>query len=439
MTNTDISPEPETPTAPPAPQLRADEAAYEQAVNDNLKRNYLALLAHGLFGMTGFRLLNAPTFLPAYIYLLSESDVVVGLIVAAQHIGSSLASLPGGNMIAHRKRIVPVFIFIGGMMRLQVLGIALAGLFLPETWTLTATAIFLLFFGMFSGMQGVSFNYTVSRLVPVKMRGRMMGFRNFMAGIVSAGVAYFGGSYFIDNNIWGNGYATTFLLAFVLTAIGLIFLLWIREPEPPTVQEQASFASRLMELPTLLRQSEGFARYLVAATLAALAISAVPFYILYAGEKQVLTGSYIGALTVAFMLLQTTSTPAWGYMADHLGNKLVIVISIMIWIAALVLMLTVDTEWVLIVVFGGVGIGMGGFQIASQNILLEFGDRNSLPMLIATAGMLSSLMFAIGPILAGFFVAAFSYSALFTVAIALKVVSLIVTVFFVREPRHANK
>ncbi len=414
----------------------AAEAAYNVEVRASLKRNYIALLVHGLFGMTGFRLLNAPTFLPAYIFLLSGSDIVVGLVLAAQHIGSAIAALPGGNLISHRKRIVPLFIRVGGLMRAQVLGIALAGLLLPEEWTLIATGIFLLLFGLFSGMQGVAFNYTVSKLVPLRVRGRMMGFRNFMAGIVSAGVAYAGGSYFIDHNTLGNGYATTFLLAFVLTAIGLLALFAVHEPEPPTVQQRAKLSARLKELPTLVRNSPGFSRYVFAASLSALAVAAVPFYILYAGTQVELSGADIGLLTVAFLVLQTVVTPAWGYLADHVGNKLVFVCSIAIWTGSLVLMFMADSMFLLSVVFGGIGIGLGGFMIASQNILLEFGHRENLPMLIAVASMANSTMFAIGPILAGIFVTSFSYQALFVIAIVLKLIAVLVTVFLVREPRH---
>jgi len=417
----------------------AAEAAYEASITASFKRNYIALVAHGLFGMTGFRLLNAPTFLPAYIFLLSGSDAIVGLVLAAQHIGAAIAALPAGNLISHRKRILPVFLRVGGLMRLMILGIALAGLLLPASWTLAATGIFLLLFGMFSGMQGVAFNYTVSKLVPVRVRGRMMGFRNFMAGIVSAGVAWLGGSYFIDHNTLGNGYATTFLLAFVLTAIGLLALFWIKEPEPPTVPEQARLRDRLRTLPALMKNSRGFSRYVFAASITALAIAAVPFYILYAGQKVALDGSDIGLLTVAFLVLQTLVTPAWGFLADHAGNKLVFVGAIAIWTASLVLMLVADSIPLLAIVFSGVGVGLGGFMIASQNILLEFGDRQDLPMLIAVANMANYAMFAIGPILAGQFLSHFSYTALFSIAIGLKVIAVLITLFLVEEPRNAGR
>jgi MFS family permease len=195
-------------------------------------------------------------------------------------------------------------------------------------------------------------------------------------------------------------------------------------------------SSRMLELPALLRSNLAFSRYLFAAGLAALAASAVPFYILYAGERIVLTGTYIGVLTFAFMLAGTVVTPAWGYLADRVGNKIVYISAIGVWAASLSSMLLVNGDWILVVVFSGVGVGLGGFQIASQNILLEFGDRNSLPMMLGVANTTTSIMAATGPILAGLFIESFSYSSLFAIAIFLKIMAVIVMLLFVKEPRH---
>ncbi|MCA3758860.1 MAG: hypothetical protein IM669_15205, partial [Phenylobacterium sp.] len=45
------------------PEAEAREAEYEAFVWDNLKRNYIGNYLHGMLGMTGFRLINAPTFM----------------------------------------------------------------------------------------------------------------------------------------------------------------------------------------------------------------------------------------------------------------------------------------------------------------------------------------------------------------------------------------
>lgn len=50
-----------------AKSLEEQEAEYDRFVWANLRRNYIGHYLHGMLGMTGFRLVNAPTFLPAYL------------------------------------------------------------------------------------------------------------------------------------------------------------------------------------------------------------------------------------------------------------------------------------------------------------------------------------------------------------------------------------
>ena len=48
-------------------------------VESNLKRNYISYFLHGMLGLTGFRLIYAPTFIPAYVQMLTGSTVMVDL------------------------------------------------------------------------------------------------------------------------------------------------------------------------------------------------------------------------------------------------------------------------------------------------------------------------------------------------------------------------
>ena len=110
---------------------RAAEARFQAEVRGSLRRNYLAHLAHGLLGQTGMRMINAPTFIPAYVASLAGSDVYVGLARGLQYLGMSLSPVVGATLIEHRRRVLPVGFVIGVLMRVQILGLALGGLLLP--------------------------------------------------------------------------------------------------------------------------------------------------------------------------------------------------------------------------------------------------------------------------------------------------------------------
>jgi predicted MFS family arabinose efflux permease len=82
---------------------------------------------------------------------------------------------------------------------------------------------------------------------------------------------------------------------------------------------------------------------------------------------------------------------------------------------------------------------MGGFQISSQNLVLEFGLRDDLPMRIAISNAATSLMMALGPLLGGFIVTSLSYVAVFWTAIAVQAAALALVIARVEEPRFRQR
>ena len=415
------------------------ERRYELQVKRDLNRNFYAHLGHGMLGQTGFRLVNAPTFLPAYIMLLSGgSEMMVGLALSLQALGMTLTPFVGANLIEHRKRVLPVGFLVGGMMRLSILLIALSGFLLAGTQALLAIMVCLTMLGLFQGMQGVIFNFLMSKVIPVKKRGRLTGLRNFLAGITSAAVAWLGGHYLLGDVPTAQGYSMTFLLAFVLTSIGLLILLWVREPEPPTVKIKQGLWQRLGEVPALLRNDTAFTRYFLARSLATMGRMAMPFYILFAGQTIGLTGQTLGVITFAFTIAGTVSNLAWGAMADRRGFRGTFLLSISLWVLSTLVLLIADSFWATVLVFIGIGVAVQGFQNSAMNLTLEFGDRDNLPMRIAIANTASEVAGTIGPLLGGLLAAAFGFEAVFAVSIAFLVVGGIVVRIYVPEPRLRN-
>jgi MFS family permease len=420
-----------------SPEVVPDrEAEFATLVRRDLRRNYVAHLFHGLFGQTGFRLVTAPTFVPAYISELSGGSALwVGATRAAQALGQCLSPLYSATVIEHRHKVLPVALRIGSLVRLQVLGMALAGFFLGAGLTLVAMCVFLGLFGFFMGMQGVTFNFLMAKVIPVDLRGRLAGLRNALAGVTSASVGFLSGAYFVQHDTFGNGYATTFLVAFVLTEFGLLMMWFIREPESPGVRARSNVAARLRDLPALLRSDSNFAVFLLACVLGSLGRIAMPYYVLYAGQRLAIDGSRLGVLTAVFLLSATVLNLFWGSVADRFGFRAVFLGSIAIWIAGTVALFEVDTFTGVAGVFVAIGTGSGGFMMGQQNLVLEFGTREDLPLRIGAANSLTEAMGVIAPLAGGAIATWWSFAAVFAVAIAFKLAAALVIQLRLAEPR----
>ncbi|KDP86942.1 MFS transporter [Cupriavidus basilensis] len=422
-------------THAPGAQHELAEHHFRAHVQQHLPRNAQAYLIHGMLGMTGFRLVTAPTFVPAYIYLLSGSKLVVGCVLSAQYAGMAMSSIWGATQIEHRQRVMPLIYLVGWLVRLQILGLGLSAFLLSGDGALTAAAVFLLLFGLFNGVQNVTFNYLTSKIIPLERRGMLSALRNFLGGLIAAAVAYLGGRFLVGGNVFGNGYATTFLAAFVLTSLGISALTRMREPVLHDVRSQSGFRQRIREVPALLRADKHYVRFFVARALVAFSMMAVPFYAIYVGSHLPLSGATLGYLSIAYLLAQTTSNLAWGRIADRYGYRLVFLGSIGLWAVSTAALLLCDGLGAFLLVFCGLGAGFGGYFLSADNFALEFGNRRDRPMLLAVSDTATYAMMACGPVLGGLLAQGVRFSLVFVAAIAVMGIAFALALR-VEEPRR---
>lgn len=422
--------------APENNSLADRENVYQNFVHSNLKRNYVAHYLHGMLGMTGFRLVNAPTFMPAYLHALSGSKTIVGLGLALSAFGSVVSPIFGATQIEHRKRVLPVAVVMGLLMRFQILGLAVAGWFLSGRSLLIATLAFLLLLGLFTGAQRVAFQLLLGKVIPVHLRGRLQAWRNVSGGVIAAGLSYFAGRYLVETNFLGNGYGSTFLLAFVLTSLGLTALrVLMREPEPPTVRPQMAMRQRMREFPQLLRTTPGLGHFLVAQSFAVAGRIATPFYILYASKTIALTGANVGLLSVAYLGADTVANLVWGYTGDKIGFRSILITALCIWAGSTLMLMHSNGFVGFFLAFCGLGAAQSGYLMSVTTMVLEFGSRDDMAMRLALSTTAEGIMAASGPLLGGVMASTLGYTALFSTSIGCQVVALLLLILFVEDPR----
>jgi hypothetical protein len=297
-------------------------------------------------------------------------------------------------------------------------------------------------------MQRVAFQMVIAKLIPDDRRGRLQGWRNLAGGIVAAILSFAAGKWLIDANAFGNGYATTFLFAFLLTSMGLLALgLWAREPDAPVVREQVGLRQRMRDIPSLLADRDY--RWFMAAQLLAMAGRiAAPFYILIAtgigrdgngAGALTLDGATIGLLSLAFLGADTLSNPVWGSIGDKRGYRGTIIASLAFTLAGIALLARADAAWMVVAAFAAFGIGGAGFSLSTQTIVLEFGEREDLPMRIALSTMVEGGVAALTPLIGGAVLLWAGSGTLLATAAVLTSSAALLMILKVRDPRALKR
>jgi MFS family permease len=403
----------------------------------DLRFNFVLLLAHGFLGQTGMRLLQAPTFLPHFVHVIAGNATAVALVRAFQGLGMMLSPIVSASIVERRSRSKGLGLLFGSVMRLQVLLLALIALFVPTENALPLIWLVLGVFGLALGMQGVVFNFLISKTVPVNRRGVLLGLRTTAAGVLLVAVSYVGG-WLVDRAGFPYGYGWTFLLCFVLTSLGLIAFGFLREPDSVEVRDGSiRFRERLGELPELLRAEPGFRRFLVARLAGTLARGVLPIYIVFIGQRLEIGGlAELGTFTAAFVAANSFSGLGWGLLADRVGFKGVFQRALVCWAAANALILVVSPGTLAYAaVYALVGAGLAGFMLAGQNLVLEFGSQRDRPMRIAISNTGSELFGMAGFLIAGLLADRAGAPVVFALSIACQLAALLV-MRGVEEPRR---
>jgi MFS family permease len=435
---------------PPPTSGEQAEAEYQAFIEKNLPRNFAGHFMHGMLGMTGFRIFNSPTFLPAYIHLITGhmpfSDAWVGVGQALQSAGGVLSPVVGAAQLEHRKKVLPVSMWMGTAMRVQVAAVAICAWVLHGPVLVGSIMLFLFLLGLFQGAQGVAFQMLLAKVIPIRLRGRLQALRNVAGGQISAGLAYVAGRYLIGGHndgpfaLFGNGFATTFALSAILTSLGLTALaILMREPEPPQVRPRARTWDRMRDFPALLAADRGYMFFMIAQTCATAGRIGVPFYILFARHIMPLTGANIGLISLVLFEGDSLSNMLWGTLGDRLGFRTSFIGAMALWIAATVVLLMAASPAMVLVAFAGLGAAQSGFQMSSQTMVLEFGSLQDMPMRLGLSQTAQGLMNTIGPIVGGLIAVGFGYRPLFIVSICFEAIALGLLVFVVDEPRYRRR
>ncbi len=415
------------------------EAEYERFVSAHLRRNFIANFLHGMLGLTGFRLIYAPTFIPAYIHRLTGSDALVGLGTSLLQLGAVVSPLISATRIEVQRRILPYAIRTGSMMRVMVLGLAFAGWFLRGEVLLVVTLGLFFLLGIFNGTQRVAFQMLMAKVIPMRRRGRLQAWRNVTGGLIAAALSYLAGRYLIGRDVWGNGFATTFFCAFVLTSLGLMALQFaLKEPDPPTRRRPMRFVDRLREFPVLLEDRD-YRWFILAEALTVCARIASPFYVLYAGKTLGLSGATLGELSLAYLGSDTVSNLLWGQLGDRTGYRITFLIAAGVWAAGIALIVTVHQPWAIMLAFCGFGAGNSGYLMSQQTMVLEFGKPDDVAMRLALSTVIEGLISSIGPLMGGLLATTVGYGALMCGSGGFLFSAFLLLLFKVKEPRRRLK
>lgn len=284
--------------------------------------NFLLQVATQFLTKLGDAIANPKTVLAWMLSALGAPGVFTAFLVPVRESGSLIPQLVIASYV--RQQAVRKWTFVVGclLQALAVFGMALIAVTLKGAAAGFALIGALVVFSLARGLCSVASKDVLGKTVPKTRRGRVGGWSEFLAGLVTIGV---GIVLLVDLGEADSMATYLILLAFAgglwLIAAGTYAL--IRESPGATAGGGNALTAALQRL-QLLVNDRPFRQFVVARSLLLCSALSAPFFIMLAHEQTEGALLVLGLFVIADGLASLVSAPFWGRFADTSSRRVMI-------------------------------------------------------------------------------------------------------------------
>jgi len=299
-------------------------AEAEVTANRSLRRNYYLGLLNGMFANLGNRILSPQLVLTAFVYDLTGSNFLAGLLNSLSMAGQRFPQIYMSSLIEHRENRKRFYV-AASVVRIVLLALMAGTIFLTGAgfgvWAMVAFFVVYFAFRSAQGCASIPFWDVLAGTVGPTRVGGFLGQRHFLGNAVTMLVAPL-----VVQPVLSAVEAPTNYLILTLIALGVMGLGWtafcfvheVRTAEPPRrrgVRESLSAGWKRV------RREPNYRGLLVLRVLAHVNGLTFAFYIPYGVERLGVAG--ISGIFLSFISgARLVSSLVWGSVSNRKGNRL---------------------------------------------------------------------------------------------------------------------
>jgi MFS family permease len=404
----------------------------------DLRRNAVLLGADYALFLIGLSFVSQSTILPAFAAHLGATNLIIGAIPALMTLGWFLPALFAAHHTRRLSAKLPFILRYTSLERVPFLIMALVVFFVAPRAPALTLAIFLLVLLVVTGTGGVlipAWMDVIARAIPSGLRGRFFGVSSSIAG-VGGFVGSFGTAYVLATVPPPASYGVCFLAAAVMTGLSWIALAMVREPFGAPAAERVALRGFVGLVFGILRSERNLAWFLAARSCTGVASMSTGFFAVYALRTLGAADWQVGLFTSAFLAGQVAANVAFGWMADRVGHRSVLVAGTVAAAGANVVALMTGSSDTYALTFVLSGVNQAAYNVSGGTMLLDFArDPEERATYVGLGNTALAPIYCSVPLLAGVLADRFGLPLVFIIALGAGLLGVLAFLLCVRDPR----
>lgn len=401
------------------------------------RRNFAANVMDGAFFSLAMSFVSQQAILPVFVKAIGGGNIAVGLIPVLWTFGFNFPQVFIARNAQRTREKKSLLLLTAMGQRIPWLLLGLVPLLLEgRVGTGVVVGSFFVLYALAAIMGSINLPVwfdLIAKLTPVEVRGRLFAIRGVFGstlGIGGGAVATF----VLSRVLYPTSYALLFFLAFAAEMVSYYFLTRLEEHASglPPAGDQAMHLGEALK--RILRTGKNYRHFLVGDALLISSTMANGFLAVHAIEKFSLSDASAGTFTMVISGSMILGSFLFGYLADHRGHRLNMLLAGMFTLLACAIALIAPTPELYVLSFAcsASSVTLGG--ISRLPLIAELCSPGERPTYIALSNMVTS-PFVLAGIVGGWIANAFGFSALFVIAGAIALAALLWWLLMVEEPR----
>ncbi|WP_376690974.1 MFS transporter [Wenzhouxiangella sp. EGI_FJ10409] len=343
--------------------------------------NFFLQVLTQFFTKLGDAIANPKTVLAWLLSALAAPGVFTAFLVPVRESGSLIPQLVIASFV--RRQPVRKWTFVLGAVLQALAVLAMAAVAVTLTGTAAGFGLLaaLIMFSLARGLCSVASKDVLGKTVPKTRRGRVGGWSETLAGLITVGV---GTVLLFDGGESGSTglFLTLLVLAAGLWLLASVSYAMIRE-FPGATEGGGNALSEALERLDLLRTEPDFRRFVLARSLLLCSSLSAPFFIMLAHERTEGAVLVLGLFVIADGVASVLSAPFWGRFADVSSRRVMILAGSSAALVGMLLVATVtglpplaDSPWLYPLFFFLLAIAHSGVRLGRKTYIVDLAGGN---------------------------------------------------------------
>lgn len=343
--------------------------------------NFLLQILTQFFTKLGDAIANPKTVLAWMLSALGAPGIFTAFLVPVRESGSLIPQLVIASYV--RRQALRKWTFVIGclLQALAVFAMALVALSLSGSAAGFGLIGALILFSLARGLCSVASKDVLGKTVPKTRRGRVSGWSEFLAGLVTLGI---GVMLLLDLRDAGDMGTYVILLA----CAGGLWLLagasyaLIREFPGATEGGGNAITEGLKRL-RLLVEDKPFRNFVLARSLLLCSALSAPFFIMLAHQNTEGALMVLGLFVIADGLASLVSAPVWGRFSDRSSRQVMLIAGAGAGLTGLALVASVrlipglaESQWLYPLFFFALAIAHAGVRLGRKTYIVDLAGGN---------------------------------------------------------------